>query len=51
MVDLAAGRVVRALKPLTRYLARRASDVLISALDHANLIALWARRRARSRAR
>lgn len=51
VVDLGAGRVVRALGPLTRYLESARPDVLISALDHANLIALWAARRARCRAR
>ena len=51
IVDLAAGRVVRALVPLTRYLRLVQPDALISSLDHANLIALWAVRLARSRAR
>lgn len=47
VVDLAAGRVLRALTPLARYLAASRPDVLVSSLDHANLVALWAARRAR----
>ena len=47
IVDLAARRVVRALGPLTRYLRESRPDALISSLDHANLIALWAVRRSR----
>ena len=47
IVDLGVRRVVRALGPLARYLRSARPDALISALDHANLIALWAVRRAR----
>ncbi|WP_295458364.1 glycosyltransferase [uncultured Thiodictyon sp.] len=48
LVDLGAGRVLAALPGLTRYLRRRRPDVLLSAMDHANLVALWARSLART---
>ena len=47
LVDLGAGRVLTALPGLVRYLRRRRPAVLLAAMDHANLIALWARRLAR----
>ena len=47
LVDLAAPRVLVALPGLIRYLRRRRPAVLLSAMDHANLIALWARTLAR----
>jgi glycosyltransferase involved in cell wall biosynthesis len=46
VVDLKARRVLTALPGLTRYLARRRPAAVLSALDHANLVALWARRLA-----
>lgn len=49
IVDLGAGRVVRALGPLAAWLREARPDHLVSALDHANLVALWAVRRARTR--
>ncbi|MCU0624979.1 MAG: glycosyltransferase [Gemmatimonadaceae bacterium] len=49
VVDLGAGRVVRALTPLTHWLRRERPDHLVSALDHANLVALWAVARAGTR--
>jgi glycosyltransferase involved in cell wall biosynthesis len=51
VVDLGARRVLTALPGLTRYLARRRPAAMLSALDHANLVALWARRMARVRTR
>ena len=47
LVDLGAQRVLAALPGLVRYLRRRRPEVLLSAMDHANLIALWARSLAR----
>ena len=47
LVDLGAGRVLAALPRLVGYLRRRHPAILLSAMDHANLIALWARALAR----
>jgi glycosyltransferase involved in cell wall biosynthesis len=47
LIDLGAGRVLAALPGLVRYLRRRRPEVLLAAMDHANLIALWARFLAR----
>ncbi|MEO6057277.1 MAG: glycosyltransferase [Gemmatimonadales bacterium] len=47
LVDLHSPRVLRSLGPLTAYLRRERPRVLISAMDHANLVALWASRLAR----
>jgi glycosyltransferase involved in cell wall biosynthesis len=44
--DLRAKRVVRSVGPLARYLRARQPTALISAMDHCNLVALWAARRA-----
>ncbi len=51
IVDLRAGRVVRALGPLTKYLRESKPAAIISSLDHANLVTLWAVRRSRQRVR
>jgi len=48
IVDLAAGRVRASILPLIRYLRREEPAVLISALDHANCVAVIARDLARS---
>jgi glycosyltransferase involved in cell wall biosynthesis len=48
VVDLGAGRVLAALPGLARYLRRERPDRLYAAMDHANLVALWARRLARA---
>jgi glycosyltransferase involved in cell wall biosynthesis len=48
LVDLRAGRVIRSLGPLTRYLRRERPKALISSLSHANVVALWAARLART---
>lgn len=42
VVDLKAGRVVRALLPLTRYLRKNKPAAMLSALGHANVVALFA---------
>lgn len=47
LVDLGAERVLTALPGLVRYLRRRRPRVLIAAMDHANLVALWAQALAR----
>ncbi len=44
LVDLGAGRVLTALWPLAAYLRRERPAAIISFMDHANLVALWARR-------
>jgi glycosyltransferase involved in cell wall biosynthesis len=46
VVDLRAGRQLRSVGPLTRYLRRERPRVLVSSLSHANLVALWAARLA-----
>lgn len=50
VVNLGASRVLKSLPALVRYLRREQPRALLSALDHANLIALLARRLAASKA-
>lgn len=47
IVDLKAGRVIKALLPLIRYLRRERPQALLSAMGHANVVALLARKLAR----
>ncbi len=47
LVDLKAKRVLTSLPGLIRYLRRERPRVMISALDHANIVAIWARSLAR----
>ncbi|OUM88705.1 MAG: glycosyl transferase [Bacillus thermozeamaize] len=47
LIDLKARRVLFSLPGLVRYLRRERPVALLSALDHANLVALWARSLAR----
>ena len=47
VVDLNASRVLKSLPGLTRYLRKERPAVLLSALNHANIIALWAHKMAR----
>jgi glycosyltransferase involved in cell wall biosynthesis len=47
LVELHAPRVLRSLFPLVGYLRRERPRVLISSINHANVIALWAARLAR----
>ncbi|WP_295586971.1 glycosyltransferase [uncultured Lamprocystis sp.] len=47
LVDLGAARVLGALPGLVRYLRRRRPRALLAAMDHANMVALWARVLAR----
>ncbi len=51
VVDLKAGRVLASLPALVRYLRRAQPVALLSAMDHSNIIALWARKFARVQAR
>lgn len=44
IVDLKAPRMLAALPALVRYFRRERPRALLSALDYANLIALWSRR-------
>ena len=44
LVDLGAGRVLRSVPRLVRYLRRTRPRVLLSAMEHANLVGLWSRR-------
>jgi len=46
VVNLNASRVLKSLPALVRYLRREQPDALLSALDYANVVALWARRLA-----
>jgi glycosyltransferase involved in cell wall biosynthesis len=48
IVDLMASRVISSLPALTQYLRKEQPHALLSALDYANIIALWARRLAGS---
>jgi glycosyltransferase involved in cell wall biosynthesis len=44
MTDLRKRRIIACLPGLIGYLRRNQPEVIISAMDHANLVALWARR-------
>lgn len=48
VVDLASPRVLRSIGPLARYLRRERPRALVSSMSHANLVALWAARLART---
>lgn len=48
LIDLKSGGVLTGLPGLVRYLRRERPDALISALDHANIIAIWAKLLART---
>jgi len=48
VIDLKASRVLFALPALVRYLRRERPSALLSTLDHANIIAIWARKLALS---
>jgi len=47
IVDLNAGRVIKALLPLLRYLQRERPVAMLSAMTHANVVAILARMLAR----
>lgn len=48
VVDLAARRVLFSLPALARYLQRERPRAMLSALHHANVVAVWARQLART---
>lgn len=48
LIDLKADRLLRALPKLTRYLRRERPAVILSGLDHANVVAVLARGLARA---
>lgn len=48
LVDLASPRVLRSIGPLVRYLRQERPRALVSSMSHANLVALWAARLART---
>jgi glycosyltransferase involved in cell wall biosynthesis len=51
VVDLKAGRVLSSMPALARYLREVRPVGMVSALDHANVVALWARRLAGGQSR
>src|SRR5690625_213840 len=51
IVDLKARRVLTSLPRLVRYLWRARPDAMLSALNHANVVAIWARQLARAKTR
>jgi glycosyltransferase involved in cell wall biosynthesis len=44
IVDLKAGRVMQSLLPLSNYLRSERPKGMVAAMDHANLVAIWAKR-------
>lgn len=48
IVDLNRGRVLASLLPLARYLRRARPEAMLSAMVHANIVAIWARMLARA---
>lgn len=51
IVNLAAGRVLNAMLPLSNYLQQNQPDALLSHLGHANVVAVMAKKLARSKTR
>lgn len=51
VVNLSAGRVIKAILPLSKYLRQNQPLALLSHLDHANVVALLARKLARTQTR
>jgi len=47
LVDLGRSRVLTSLPALVRYLRRERPDALLTAISHANVVGVWARRLAR----
>ena len=47
IVDLEAGRVLTSLPRLVRYLRRERPSVMLTSLNHVNVVGLWARRLSR----
>jgi glycosyltransferase involved in cell wall biosynthesis len=42
IVDLSSRRMIASLFPLVRYLRKIRPDILLSAMDHTNIVAIWA---------
>ena len=51
VVDLRSGRIINSLLPLINYLRRKHPVVMLSAMGHANVVALLARKLARVKTR
>lgn len=51
IVDLNSPRMALSLLPLIRYLIREKPDAMLSAMNHVNIIAVWAKSLARSQVR
>lgn len=51
VVDLAAGRVIKAILPLSKYLRQEQPKALVSHLNHANVVAILARELSGTKAR
>lgn len=51
VVDLMVGRVIKALLPLARYMQQERPDAMLSAMSHANVIVLLARKLSKARIR
>ena len=47
VIDLHSDRVLRSLPELVRYLRRERPKAILSALDHANVVTIWARKLSR----
>ncbi len=47
VIDLHSNRVLRSLPELVRYLRRERPKAILSALDHANVVTIWARKLSR----
>ena len=51
VIDLHSSRVLASLPHLVRYLRRERPQAILSAMDHANVVAIWARKLARVQCR
>jgi len=51
VIDLHSSRVLASLPHLVRYLRRERPQAILSAMDHANIVAIWARKLARVQSR
>lgn len=47
LMDLKSSRVLASFPVLVRYLRRERPEILLSAMDHTNVVAIWARKAAR----
>jgi len=51
VIDLHSSRVLASLPGLVRYLRRERPQAILSAMDHANIVAIWVRKLARVQSR